>query len=73
MFDEHDHDRIDARVMFGGARWAFARPAAADDVRPASASRAECVPRVPAGKAERGCEQGRIVGVEFGEPGKSGA
>ncbi len=67
MFGEHDHDRIDPRIMFVAARHAFARPSAA--IRPGgrSADRTIAVTAMPVGQAQRGGEDGRLSDVELGE------
>src|SRR6185312_7250891 len=64
ILGQHDDDGIDARVMFGSAARAAPRPAAPDRFGQVPAIRAEAVAAVPAGKAERGGEQRRIVAMQ---------
>ena len=73
MFGEHDHDRVDARIMFGGARGAGARPAAAIGQGRLSAHRTEAMAAVPVGEAERGGKGGRVTGVERRQQSEMGA
>src|SRR3546814_6929501 len=51
IFGEHDHDRVDAREMFGVAAAAAPPPAAAKQVGRRPAHRAEAVPRVTVDQA----------------------
>ena len=64
MLGEHDHDRVDARIMFGAAVAAPARPAAAVGLGRWSADRAKAMAAVPVGKAQRGGEGRRFRRVQ---------
>ena len=73
MLGEHDHHGVDPREMFALAALALPRPAAANDCARPPANRAKLVAAMPAEKAERGCENRRIIRIEQSEEGECGA
>ena len=66
MFDEHDHHRIDPRIMFGAAVRAAPRPTAADDHVLLPAIGAISVTAMPPGKAKCSGKQRSVVAAEDG-------
>src|SRR3546814_2628256 len=61
-FGEHNHDRVDAREMFGITASAAPSPAAAKQRSLRSAGGAETVPRVPVDQAARAAIERRLLG-----------
>lgn len=65
MLCKHDHDRVDAWIVFRTARRTGPRPASPHNVRKRAAIGAETMPVVPSREAERGCENRPLIGRQM--------